>query len=77
MFTKYYILWDLPEGIAKEDEPAHVLPLALNRSQYETQDEYERDVFERAADLGGYPVVGFMEYDKVDLEDAPEPEEKS
>ena len=76
MFTKYYVLWDLPEDLPKSEEPAHMLPLALTRSQYETQDEYEQDVFARLAELGGYPVCGFMEYNKVDLEDAPEEDSK-
>jgi hypothetical protein len=55
--TKFYILWDAPEGV---DTP-HVLPLSICQSEYKTQDEFEADVFKRLEALGGYPVVGFME----------------
>jgi len=59
MFTKYAVLWDCPEGV----NPPHILPLALKRSQYETEEAYQADVFKRLEDLGGYPVVGFMIYE--------------
>jgi len=41
--TKFYILWDAPEGV---DTP-HVLPLSICQSEYKTQDEFEADVFKR------------------------------
>jgi len=64
-FTKFAVLWDLSdaeEGV----EPPHVLPLALKRDQYETEEEYEKDVLERLEALGGHPVVGFMVYEHIE-----------
>jgi hypothetical protein len=62
MFRKYYPLYDLPEDIKDSDIPAHVLPLALRKDQYETVEAYEADVFKRLEDLSGYPIVGFIEH---------------
>lgn len=56
--TNFHVLWDLPEDY--KEEPPLTLPLACHRSQYETQAEYEDDVFKRLEELGGYPVVGFV-----------------
>lgn len=59
MFRKYYVLWDAPEGV----NPPHVLPLALSKTQFKNEDEYEAECFSRLAALGGYPVVGFVEHE--------------
>jgi hypothetical protein len=57
MLTKFTVLWDAPQGVI----PPHVLPLSIDKTEYENYEQFEKDVFFRLEKLGGYPVVGFME----------------
>jgi len=54
-------MWDLPEDLKEHELPALTLPLMLKRSQYDSQELYEEDVFKRLEELGGFPVVAFVE----------------